>query len=193
MKILPHIDELSQDVNNRRLTIKSGDAEIEGLARFSINKIHAFTTGNNVPDLCEIQIDRRLIPQHETFESCQAEIQAVLDKVKNENRDLEAELTVVPDRDMLPSVSVPDSPLVKSLQRSVKKVLGMTPTISKGPTGGSSDHGWWLSKYPDRAFVSYGCSRGGPSHSYDEYATIDGLIDNTKIYALLMIDLLGIA
>jgi len=193
MKIIPHLEELRQEVNNRRLKIKSGDAEIEGLARFSINKIHSFTTGNNVPDICEIQMDRRFIPQHETFESCKAEIQAVLDKVKNENPDLEAELAIVPDRDMLPSVSVPDSPLVKSLQRSVNKVLGVTPTISKGPTGGSSDHGWWLLKYPERAFVSYGCSRGGPSHSYNEYVTIDGLIDNTKIYALLMMDLLGIA
>lgn len=193
MKLIPRLEELRKEVNNRRLIFKAGDHEIEGKARFSINKIHAFTTGNNVPDICEIQIDRRLIPQHETYESGQAEIQAVLDKMKRDDPEFEARLEVVPDRDMLFSVSVPDSPIFKSLQRSAAKVLGEAPTASKGPTGGSSDHGWWLAKYPDRPFVSYGCARGGNTHTYDEYATIDGLIDNTKIYALLMMDLLGVA
>ncbi len=193
MKILPHLAELREEVNNRKIKFKAGDAEILGQARFSINKIHAFTTGNNVPDICEIQIDRRLIPQHETYESGQAEIQEVLDKVKKEHPDLDAELFIVPDRDMLSSVSVPDSPLFKSLQRSAEKVLGVKPTVNPGPTGGSSDHGWWIAKYPNRAFCSYGCSRGSGSHTYDEYISIDALIENTKIYALLMMDLLGVA
>jgi acetylornithine deacetylase/succinyl-diaminopimelate desuccinylase-like protein len=66
------------------------------------------------------------------------------------------------------------------------------PGIGKGPTGASSDNGWYASKYPERATASYGISRGGNSHTYDEYITVDGLIDSTKVYALTMIDLLGI-
>jgi acetylornithine deacetylase/succinyl-diaminopimelate desuccinylase-like protein len=58
-------------------------------------------------------------------------------------------------------------------------------------SGGSSDHAWYNMKYPNRPFVSYGYSRGGNGHSYDEYVTIDGLIDNTKIYALFLMKLLG--
>jgi acetylornithine deacetylase/succinyl-diaminopimelate desuccinylase-like protein len=30
-------------------------------------------------------------------------------------------------------------------------------------------------------------------HTYNEYVTVDGLIDNTKIYALFLMDLLGTA
>lgn len=192
-KLILRLEKLREEVNNRRLKIKAGDVEIEGRARFSINLVHAFTTGNNVPDICTIQIDRRLIPQHETFESGQAEIQAIVDELKTEDPEFEADVTWNPERWMNFSVSVPDSPLVKALQRSVVKVLGFTPTIATGPTGGSSDHGWFNLKYPDRPFVSYGIGRGGNAHTYDEYVTIDGLIDSTKVYALLMMDLLGVA
>jgi acetylornithine deacetylase/succinyl-diaminopimelate desuccinylase-like protein len=192
-KLIARLEELRHEVNNRRVTFQAGDVEIEGRGRFSINLVHAFTTGNNVPDLCTIQIDRRLIPQHETYEGGQAEIQAVVDQLKREDPEFDADVAWNPERWMNFSVSVPDSPLVKTLQKSVKKVLGFIPTIGTGPTGGSSDHGWFKLKYPDRPFVSYGLGRGGNSHTYDEYVTIDGLIDNTKVYALLMMDLLGVA
>ncbi len=192
-KLILRLEKLGQEVNNRRLKFKAGDVEIEGRGRFSINLVEAFTTGNNVPDICTIQVDRRLIPQHETYESAQAEIQAVVDKLRNEDPEFDAEVVWNPERWMNSSVSVPDSPLVEALQRSVEKVSGFIPTIGTGPTGASSDHGWFNLKYPDRPFVGYGISHGGNIHTYDEYATIDGLIDNTKVYALLFMDLLGVA
>lgn len=193
MKLISHLESLRQEVNSRKLKFKAGDVEIEGRARFSINLVHASTCGNNVPDICTIQIDRRLIPQHETFESAQAEIQATINIVKKDDPEFDAEVIWVPDRWMNSVVSDPNSPLVKALQRSAKKILNLTPSIGKGPTGASSDHGWYTLKYPNRATASYGISRGGNSHTYDEYVTIDGLIDTTKVYALLMMDLLGVA
>jgi acetylornithine deacetylase/succinyl-diaminopimelate desuccinylase-like protein len=89
------------------------------------------------------------------------------------------------------SVSIPDSPLISALQNSAEKVLKVRPNVSPTLGGGSSDHGWFKKQYPDRPFASYGVSRGGNVHSYNEYATTDGLIDNTKIYALLFMELLG--
>lgn len=192
-KLIQRLEELRQEVNNRRLKFKAGNVEIEGRARFSINLVHAFLAGNNVPDACTIQIDRRLIPQHETFESGQAEIQAAVDNLKKEDPEFDAAVEWNPEGWMNFSVSVPDSPLVKSIQRSAKKVLGSKPTIGKGPTGHSSDHGWFKMRYPDRPFASYAVGRGADSHTYNEYVTIDGLIDTTKIYALTFMDLLGIA
>lgn len=192
-KLISRLEELRQEVNNRLLKFKAGDVEIEGKARFSINLVDAYLTGNNVPDRCTIQIDRRLVPQHETYESGQAEIQAVIDKLAEEDPELDAVIEWNPEGWMNFSVSVPDSPIVKSLQRSVKKVLGVEAGIGKGPIGHSSDHGWFQLKYPDRPFASYAVGRGGDSHTYNEYVTIDGLIDTTKIYALTMMDLLGVA
>jgi len=192
-KLVLRLEELREEVNNRRLKFRAGDVEIEGRGRFSINLVHAFTTGNNVPDRCVVQIDRRLIPQHETFESGQAEIQAVVNRLKEEDPDFDAEVAWNPERWMNFSVSVPDSPLVKALQRSVEKVLGFIPPINTGPTGSSSDHGWFKLRYPERPFAAYAIGRGGNLHTYNEYVTIDGLIDTTKIYALLMMDLLGVA
>ena len=190
-KLIGRIEELRDDVNNRRLKFKAGDLEMEGMGRLSINHVEALTIGNNVPDKCVIQVDRRLVPQRETFESGQAEIQAVVDALKEEDEEFDAEVEWVPDRWMNFSVSVPDSPLISALQKSAEKVLGVRPEVSPTLGGGSSDHGWFKKQYPDRPFASYGLSRGGNVHSYDEYATTDGLIDNTKIYALMFMELLG--
>jgi acetylornithine deacetylase/succinyl-diaminopimelate desuccinylase family protein len=193
MKLITHIEELREDVNNRRDKFKSGDFEIEGKARLSINLVNAFLTGNNVPDSCVIQIDRRFIPKVESFESTLSEVQAIVDKLKSEDPEFDAVVEFVPERWFSPSVSKIDPVLVGALQSSVSKVLEFTPEISNIVGGGSSDHAWFNLKYPDRPFVSYGCSGGGKGHTYDEYITIDGLIDNTKIYALFFMDLLGIA
>ncbi len=89
--------------------------------------------------------------------------------------------------------SFPDSNLVKSIQNSAEKVLGFKPEVSDSVGGGSSDWGWYSHEYPDRPVASYGCSRGSLAHGYNEYATIDGLMDTTKIYALLLMELLGSA
>lgn len=192
-KLILRLEELRKEVNNRRLKFKTGDVEIEGKGRFSINLVHAFTTGNNVPDYCVVQIDRRLVPRCETFEGAQAEIQAVIDEMKKEDSEFEAELTWNPERWMNFAVSQPNTTLIGALQRSAEKILGFVPVIAKEGASGSSDHGWFNLKYPDRPFVSYGISRGGNVHSYDEYATVDGLLDTTKVYALFLMDLLGVA
>jgi len=190
-ELILRLEELREEVNNRTLSFKAGDLELEGRGRFSINLLHAFMTGNNVPDRCIIEIDRRLIPRRESYDDAEAEIQSVIDELKREDPEFDAWVSWNPERWMNPSISVPDSPLVESLQRSVDKVLGYTPPIGKGPFGHSSDHGWFNLRYPDRPFASYAVGRGGNSHTYDEYITIDGLLDTTKIYALSMMGLLG--
>ena len=66
-----------------------------------------------MPDKCIILVDRRLIPQRETFESGQAELQAIIDDLKEKDSDFDAEIEFVPDRWMNFAVSVPDSSIVK--------------------------------------------------------------------------------
>ena len=193
VKLIDRLQELREDVNNRRDKFKSGDFEITGKGRLSINLVHAFLTGNNVPDACVVQVDRRFIPQVESFESTQAEIQAIVDDLKREDPGFDATVEFVPERWFNPSVSKIDPTLVGALQGSVSKVLGFTPEVNDTVGGGSSDNAWYNMKYPDRAFVSYGCGGGGNVHTYNEHVTVDGLIDNTKVYALFLMDLLGTA
>jgi acetylornithine deacetylase/succinyl-diaminopimelate desuccinylase family protein len=193
VKLINRLQELREDVNSRRDRFKSGDFEIEGKGRLSINLVHAFLTGNNVPDSCIVQVDRRFIPQVESFESTEAEIQAIVDDLKREDPEFDADVEFVPERWFNPSVSKIDPTLVGALQDSVSKVLGFTPEVNDAVGGGSSDNAWYNMKYRDRAFVSYGCGHGGNVHTYNEYVTVDGLIDNTKVYALFLMDLLGTA
>ena len=192
-KLITRLEKLGKEINERKLKMKTGDVELEGTERFSINMVRSYLTGNNVPDRCVIQIDRRLVPKRETWESGQAEIQAVINELKKEDPEFEADMYFNPERWMNFAVSIPDRKLIEPLQRSANKVLGFTPKIDDKVMTGSSDHGWFTLAYPERAFVAYGISRGAGVHAYDEFATTDGLIDTTKVYALFLMDLLGVA
>jgi acetylornithine deacetylase/succinyl-diaminopimelate desuccinylase family protein len=191
-KLILRLEELREEVNGRRDKFKAGDMEIAGKARLSINYVNAFVTGNNVPDRCIVQIDRRFIPQVETIEGCEAEIQEVIDELGKKDPNFKADMHRVPDKWMEPAWSYPDSPLIQSLQASAEKILGVKPSIADEVGGGSSDWGWYSWRYPERPVASYGCANGSYAHGYNEYITIDGLINNTKIYALLFTDLLGV-
>jgi acetylornithine deacetylase/succinyl-diaminopimelate desuccinylase-like protein len=191
-KLIIRLEKLGQEINERKLKMTTGDVELEGTCRFSVNMVNAYLTGNNVPDRCVIQIDRRLMPKRETWESGQAEIQAVIDELKKEDPEFQADVYIKPEHWMNCAVSVPDRKLIEPLQRSADKVLGFSPVIGKVSTG-SNDCSWFTTAYPDRAVVAYGISRGSGTHSYDEFATTDGLIDTTKVYALFLMDLLGVA
>ena len=37
------VSELAKEINNRKLTFKMGNMEFEGLGRFSVNTVHAFS------------------------------------------------------------------------------------------------------------------------------------------------------
>lgn len=191
-KLITRLEKLGKEINGRKLKMTTGDLELEGTCRFSVNMANAFLTGNNVPDRCDIQIDRRLMPKLETWETGQAEIQAVIDELKKEDPEFQADVHVNPEGWMNAAISLPDPKLIEPMQRSAEKILGFTPTIGKVATG-SNDCSWFTTSYPDRAVISFGASRGGNSHSYEEFVTSDGLIDTTKVYALFLMDLLGTA
>lgn len=181
-KLILRYQELADDVNSRTYHLPCTDTIMK--SRFSINKCYGYVATNCVPDQCEIIIDRRITPA-EDIDEVEKEIRQVLDELKAEDSDFDAELSFEPRMDV--SVSPADSEIVKSFQRTAKKLIGVKPV----PKGGShsSDHGYFVTKHK-KPVASYGIGGIG-THMVNEHIAVEDVILTTKVYALTMLDLLG--
>jgi acetylornithine deacetylase/succinyl-diaminopimelate desuccinylase family protein len=185
VELISRLKHLSDDVNNRRYLLPG--TEVEMRARFSINVIHAEIGVNNVPDRCTLLIDRRTTAL-ETFDMAESEIKNEIDQQKKVDPDFNAELSRQEDTWMPLSISPVDSEVVKAVQKAVNKVMGFTPEV--GAIEGSSDHGWF-NKIIKKPVAAYGIAFGVNAHGPDEALRITDLVNTTKVYALMMINLLG--
>lgn len=181
-ELVRRLQRLGDEVNSRRYHLPGTDTVMR--SRLSINKCVGYVAGNSVPDKCEVMIDRRFTPG-EDANQIEREFQRVLDDLKVEDPKFDAEMSM--SEGMEVSVAPADSELVKSIQRVAEKVVGCRPK----PVGGShsSDHGWFVSRH-HKSMASYGIGGVG-GHTANERIRIEDVILTTKVYALLMLDLLG--
>lgn len=182
-ELIRQLKALGDDVNKRGYHLPGTDTIMQ--SRFSINRCIGYTGGNVVPDSCEVIVDRRFTPG-ENAEQSEEEIRKVIAELKAQDKEFEADLSFTEGMEL--SVSPADSDLVKSIQRVAKRITGQEPK----PAGGShsSDHGWFVSKY-HKPVASYGIGGVG-THMTNEHISVEDLVTTTKVYALLMIDLLGV-
>ncbi|MCJ7574293.1 ArgE/DapE family deacylase [Candidatus Bathyarchaeota archaeon] len=180
--LINHLQRLADDVNRREYRLQGTDSVMR--SRFSINKCVGFVATNNVPDLCEIYVDRRYTPG-ETPDQIEKEYRKVIDAAKREDPELSLDFQVMSG--MLVSSAPADSELVKGIQKAAERVIGKRPK----PVGGShsSDHGWFVARY-GKPFASYGIGGEG-THSSNERVKVEDVISTTKAYALSMLYLLG--
>ncbi|MFH0850173.1 MAG: M20/M25/M40 family metallo-hydrolase, partial [Candidatus Bathyarchaeota archaeon] len=179
--LITELQGLAEQVNARAYHLPGTDSVMR--SRFSVNRVHGYVANNNVPDRCEIYVDRRYTPG-ETEEQIDKEYTDAITRAKKSNPALNVEHRI--EQGNLVSVAPADTPLVKAIQRAAK-TLGHNAK----PVGGShsSDHGWFVRRH-GKPFASYGIGGEGV-HSPNERIKVDDLIATTKAYALSMIHLLG--
>lgn len=180
--LITELQRHANQVNTREYHLPGTDSVMK--SRFSVNRVHGHVANNNVPDTCEIYVDRRYTPG-ETEAQVDQEYADVIERAKAANLALEVEYMVQPGN--LVSVAPADSPIVKGIQKAAERVIGYTPK----PMGGShsSDHGWFVRRH-GKPFASYGIGGEG-LHGANERIKVDDVIATTKVYALSMINILG--
>jgi len=173
---------LADEVNSREYHLPGTDSIMR--SRFSINKCMGYVADNNVPDECEIYIDRRYTPA-ETKDQIDEEFKGVINTALQEDEDLSLDYKI--HQGNLVSVAPPDSEIVRGIQSAADTVLGFRPQ----PTGGShsSDHGWFVDRH-GKPYASYGVGGEG-IHSANERIKVEDVIRTTKVYALSLINILG--
>lgn len=139
-----------------------------------------------VADRCRAVFDRRFLLE-EGFDAARREVVALLERAARETPGLRYEL-----RDLMvvhPVRTPEDSPLVSSLERAVRTVLGREATRVASP--GTYDH-----KHVERIGGIRHCVAYGPgildlAHQPDEWCGVDDLVNATKVLALAILELTG--
>lgn len=130
---------------------------------------------NVIPDHCMMTLDIRTIPAQDHDELLQ-KINSIVERLKAEDPDFQAELTVVDNR---PSTfTSKDNPVVKAVYDAVQQVTKKTPIYNGVP--GATD-GTFLHVH-GVPIVTIGAGDRDIPHQINEYVDIEELAETTAIY-----------
>jgi succinyl-diaminopimelate desuccinylase len=137
-----------------------------------------------VADRCRAVFDRRFLIE-EGFEAAREEVVQLLERTAARFPDLRYELN---DLMVVHPVQAPDgSPVVASLQRSIRSVLGRTAPLVASPGTYDQKHFARIAGVED--CVAYGPGILELAHQPDEWCGVADIVSATKVLALTALDL----
>ena len=156
-----------------------------GKPTLSIGTIQGGTKINIVPDRCDVEVDRRMLPG-EKKEEVLGEIKEVLDSLQSQDPLFQYRLEEIDFAE--PAEVDPDEEIVKIGVEAIRTVTGRKPML-RGFSG-----------FTDSRFYVNGChiptlifGPGGvdQSHTTDESVEVDALVHAAHIYAVIVLDFLS--
>jgi succinyl-diaminopimelate desuccinylase len=150
----------------------------------NVGKIQGGMAFNIVPEICETQIDRRILPS-ETVESAVAEIQQVIDELKKEDPEIDATLSCYGAA--LPFNTNPSEYICRKARETLEELH-----IPVEPVGFAAvcDGRIFADKGIPTIIIGPGLA-AETVHGLNEYLEIDEYIQAIKVYALLAINALS--
>jgi len=177
-----------------------------GSPTFNIGKIRGGVRNSLVPEICQVQLDRRTIPG-EKPEDILKEIQEIIGELKKTRGELNAQVALIPTgpeseeeleeikREGIkvpphePMEISPESEIVNALRETLQQVTGKNPEI-KGMLG------WTdasllvnMAKIPTAVF---GPGNILQAHSREEYVEIEELLQATRVYIFTALRVCGL-
>ncbi len=143
---------------------------------------------NMVADLCEVGVDMRLVPG-QTPRGVFAEIQQLVNELKAGDPQFDATLGVILEDE--PAQTAQDAPILQAVQRAAREVLAREATV--GGTIATGDLGPIFRKGKTGVGFGPGDLERGNAHKENEFLEIDQLVAASKIYALVIMDVVGLA
>lgn len=139
-----------------------------------------------VPDSARMVIDRRYLMEESEAEVV-GEIQSVLDHLTKTRPNFSYDMKEL--FSVAPTMTEKDAPVVTTMAKAIKDVLGKDPEYVVSP-------GTYDQKHIDRIGKLKNCIAYGPgllelAHKPDEYVGVDDMIHSAKVMALCLIDLLA--
>lgn len=160
--------------------------EYMGPSVMNFGVIEGGSQPSTVADKCSIKIDRRYVPG-ETVESVLKEYQDIINDLKKEDSDFDAEIIRMPNNmltlDHLYLMTSPDNPIVTVVRESIKEVINQEPQITRR-------RGWTdaalLSNFAKIPTVVFGPGNISYSHTKNERVKISELVDAVDIYSKIV-------
>ena len=138
---------------------------------------------NIVPDLIRIQVDRRMLPG-ETIESCQKEIEEVLDQVKRKRAGFD--YSIRPYVCLNAGYVARDSEIVKICNKVYERSLGKE-AVNTFFSGGNDQNFLVDAGVPTLVF---GPGKMEQAHTVDEYVEIEEIRESTEFFYQLAKEIL---
>jgi acetylornithine deacetylase len=153
-----------------------------GHGRFNPGVIRGGVQVNMVPDLCELEVDRRTLPG-ETKDSVYAEFRKIIDPLKEQDPGFTYDITepswLIPPNDI-----AAEEPVVQSLLKAYGYVLGQATDVTAFPAATDAPH---------LGFPTVICGPGSikQAHTTDEWVETEQLVQATRMYLWTVLDLLS--
>ena len=153
-------------------------------ATMNIGMIKGGIASNIVPDKCSIRLDRRILPG-ESVESVTKEIQDVIDEIKQEDGDIEANLRVLGSG--APFETSPNEMICQIAKKTLEELKLPSEFVGFEQV---SDGRLFAEKGIPTILIGPGIAK--QAHTPDESLELDQYLEAIKIYSLLGINVLGI-
>ena len=152
-----------------------------GHARFNPGVIKGGTIVSIVPDLCELEVDRRVLPG-ETKEKIYDELRSRLDTISRKYPPFTYEMTE-PTWDIPANDISHNEPVVQSLLSAYESVMGEKKEVTAFPAGTDA---------PNMGFPTVICGPGSveQAHSKNEFVPIKQMVFAVRMYLWTILDLL---
>ena len=170
-----------------RLNALSLEKEHPQLGRPTINigKIQGGTKINIVPDRCEIEMDRRLLPD-ENKEGVLREIKGAIEPLQALDPRLRYQIEEIDYAE--PSEMAPEEEIVQVAIEASEEVRGERPAV-KGFSG-FTDARFYINQFHIPTLI-FGPGGVDQSHTTDESVEVDALIKAAEIYAMIIFNFLS--
>ncbi|MBS7631269.1 M20 family metallopeptidase [Candidatus Bathyarchaeota archaeon] len=144
----------------------------------NVGVIKGGVAGNVVPPSCEAQLDIRIVPGMDK-DTVKKDLEDFISKLKQEDSEINIEVDIPRS---VPATSIPpDSPFIKALSEVVTDVTGRKPETFG--IGGISVAKFFILQNMEAPVFSLGDE--SLDHMANEYITIEDLVNNAKVFALL--------
>jgi succinyl-diaminopimelate desuccinylase len=156
-----------------------------GKPTINIGKIQGGTKINVVPDRCEIEVDRRLLPD-EKKEEVLSEIKEAIGSVQARDPLFKYQIEEIDDAE--PSEINPDEEIVRIGLEAGREVRGKRPRV-RGFSG-FTDGRFYVNQCHIPTLI-FGPGGTDQSHTTDESVEVEALIQASHIYGLIIIKFFG--
>jgi succinyl-diaminopimelate desuccinylase len=184
--LIEDLKKLGEEIGKRRSRINA--EPVWGTRKMRpglyVNTAKGGLKGNIIPDTFEILVDRRFIPE-ESEAQARREIGRVVNDFARKHREVRVNMKMILSYD--PMITRPDHPLVQTVRRVARKVLGrdVPPSGSQGSTDTAAITALGVPT------VVLGATRQDSNiHGIDEHVRINDLVSVTKILAHTFLELL---
>jgi len=156
-----------------------------GKPTLSIGTIQGGTKVNVVPEGCEIEVDRRMVPG-EKKEEVLGEIREMLDSLQSQDPFFQYRMEEIDFAE--PSAVDPDEEIVKVGVEAIQNVMGRKPML-RGFSG-FTDSRFYINQCHIPTLI-LGPGGVDQSHTTDESVEVDALVHAAHIYAMILVDYLS--